>query len=175
MKIKRSPFLHGVRKPLLPWLFLWGSLALLPGCLSLGSSPGNSWSSKNRSKMAGTLRLETVSVDKPVDKASIEKEIRGRAPLIFLKQGYLLVPEGEATRYRADIRAIEREYVSGWKTRRSLSMEVFIWQDEAESRDPVPLASGRAAGAGQASLSSSPVVDRLLKTAVKRALGALKK
>jgi hypothetical protein len=126
--------------------------------------------------MAGTLRLETVSVDKAVDKTSVEKEIRGRAPLIFLKKRYLLVPEGEEARYRADIRAIEREYVSGWKTRRSLSMEVFIWQDdEAGNRDPVPLASGRAAGTGQGSLSSSPVLDRLLKTAVKRALGALKK
>lgn len=168
-------FSHGVRKPLLACLFLWGGLVFFSGCISLGSAPANSWSSKKRSNMAGTLRLETVSVDKPVDKASVEREIRGRAPLVFLRQGYLLVPEGEAALYRADIRAIEREYISGWKTRRSLSMEVLIWQDEGEVRDPVPMASGRAAGAGQASLSSSPVTDRLLKAAVKRALGALKK
>jgi hypothetical protein len=114
-------------------------------------------------------------VDKPLDKASVEREIRGRAPLIFLKQGYLLVPEGETPLYRADIRAIEREYIFGWKTRRSLSMEVFIWQEGTGPRDPVPLASGRAAGSGQASLSSSTVTDRLLKAAVKRALRALKK
>lgn len=154
---------------------VWGSLVFLSGCLSLGTSPGNSWSSEDRTKIAGTLRLETVTVDKPVDKASVEKEIRGRAPLVFLKRGYLLVSEEETAQYRADIRAIEREYIAGWKTRRSLSMEVFIWKDEEGGWDPVPLASGRAAGTGQASLSSSPVTDRLLTTAVKRALGALKK
>jgi hypothetical protein len=147
---------------------------LLSGCVSLGSSPGNSWSSKNRSGITGILRLETISVDKPTDKVSIEKEIRGRAPLLFLKQGYLLAPEGEEAGYQAEIRAIEREYIYGWKTRRSLSLEVLIWQS-GEGRDPVPLASGRAAGTGQASLSSSPALDRLLKTAVKRAVRALKK
>ncbi|MDR0590140.1 MAG: hypothetical protein LBG25_06305 [Spirochaetaceae bacterium] len=167
--------LTGFLKKLLLTCFWWGGLVFLSGCISLGSAPANSWSSQDRSRMAGALRLETVSVDKAVDKASVEREIRGRAPLIFLKQGYLPAAEGEDPGYRADIRAIEREYISGWKTRRSLSMEVLIWQDQGELRDPVPLASGRAAGAGQASLSSSPVLDRLLKTAVKRALRALKK
>jgi hypothetical protein len=151
-----------------------GILICLSGCVSFGYPPGNSWSSKNRSKMAGTLRLDTVSVDKPSDRTSVEKEIRGRAPLFFLKQRYLLAPEGEPARYRADIRAIEREYISGWKTRRSLSMEVFIWQNEGEGRDPVPLAFGRARGTGTISFSSSLTVDRFLRAAVKRAARALK-
>jgi hypothetical protein len=159
---------------LLTCLSLLGGL-VLSGCVSRGPAWENSWSSKNRSGIAGTLRLETISVDKAVDRSSVEKEIRGRAPLVFLERGYLLSPEGEEAQYQATIRAIEREYISGWKTRRSLSLEVLIWQNGEEGRDPVPLASGRAAGTGQASLSSSPALDRLLKTAVKRAVGALKK
>ncbi|MDR3167015.1 MAG: hypothetical protein LBT93_03645 [Treponema sp.] len=156
-------------------LFVWGTLAVLSGCVSLGSSPGNSWSSKNRSKIAGTLELNNVSVDKPADRTSVEKEIRGRAALFFLERKYLLVPEGETASYRADVRAIEREYISGWKTRRSVSVEVFIRQNGEGDRDPVPLASGRATGTGNISLSASPVLDRFLRTAVKRAVRALKK
>ncbi|MDR0689726.1 MAG: hypothetical protein LBG08_05625 [Spirochaetaceae bacterium] len=156
-------------------LFLWGTLAVLSGCVSSGFPPGNSWSSKNRSKIAGAMELANVSVDKPADRTSVEKEIRGRAPLFFLERKYLLVPEEERAPYRVDIRAIEREYISGWKTRRSVSVEVFIRQNGEGARDPVPLASGRAAGTGNISLSSSPVLDRFLRTAVKRAAGALKK
>jgi hypothetical protein len=164
-----------MKKPLFKCLLLWGILVVLAGCVSLGSSPGNSWSSTKRSKIAGALELENVSVDKPADRTSVEKEIRGRAPLFFLERKYLLVPEGEPAPYRVNIRAIEREYISGWKTRRSVSVEVFILQNGEGARDPVPLASGRAAGTGNISLSSSPVLDRFLRTAVKRAVGALKK
>jgi hypothetical protein len=140
-----------------------------------GFAPGNSWSSKNRSKITGTLELANVSVDKPADRMSAEKEIRGRAPLFFLERKYLLVPEEEKAPSRVDIRAIEREYISGWKTRRSVSVEVFIRQNGEGVRDPVLLTSSRAGGTGNISLSSSPVLDRFLRTAVKRAAGALKK
>jgi hypothetical protein len=136
----------------------------------------NAWSSLKLKAPRGTLRLGEISVDKAMDWASVEGEIGRRVPLIFLERKYLFAPKDGEADFRVDVQAIEREYSSGWKTLRSLSMEVHIWREG--DRTGTPLASGRAIQSGDISLSSVEILDYLLRRAAKMALkglGAIKR
>ncbi|MDR3160350.1 MAG: hypothetical protein LBU28_01905 [Spirochaetaceae bacterium] len=139
-------------------------------CVNIPGS--NAWSSGKLKAPRGTGRLGDVSVDKAMDWASVEGEIRRRLPLLFLERKYLFAPpDGEAD-FRVDVRAIEREYLSGWKTLRSLSMEVHIWREG--DRTGTPLASGRAIQSGDVSLSSAEILDYLLREAAKMAFRGMR-
>ena len=84
--------------------------------------------------------------------------------------------------YTLDAILIEREYMENWKTRRSLSVEIFIWKNEKvvnsseipkTAGDKMPLAAGKALLSGSKSLSSSRVLHNLLKLALSNALKAM--
>ncbi|MDR1930560.1 MAG: hypothetical protein LBQ44_08035 [Treponema sp.] len=116
----------------------------------------------------GRVRIGTVKADKGSDWNSLEREIGGLLPLLLLERGYVPV-EGGAD-YRIDTVVIEREYPSGWTTKRSLSTEIRIWKEDGGA----PLASaGRAVLSGKKSLASSKTLTRLLKLALSKALAGL--
>jgi hypothetical protein len=114
------------------------------------------------------MRIGIVRADKTADWNSLEREIEGLLPLLLLDQGYLSA--GEGADYRIDAVAIEREYLSGWLTKRSLSVEIRIWKDDG---DALPLSAGRAVLSGDQSLASSKVLTRLLQLALSKALAGL--
>jgi hypothetical protein len=152
-----------------PAVFPFFLLCAVSGLVSCVNIPGtNAWSSGRLKTPRGLLRLGEISVDKAMDWASVEGEIRRRVPLIFLERKYLFTPQDGEADFRVDVRAIEREYLSGWKTLRSLSMEVHIWREG--ERTGTPLASGRAVQSGDVSLSSVEILDYLLRRAARLAL-----
>jgi hypothetical protein len=113
----------------------------------------------------------------------VEKEIRGLAPLFFFERGCRMAAPGEEADYAADIRAREREYASGWQTKRSLAMEVRLWplgdgapdlQDALIDRG-LPFAAGRVTSVGNRSFSSSETTGRMLALAIKKAVKPLGK
>jgi hypothetical protein len=173
--------------------------ALFVSCESLPFNfyLGRSWSSVtgnegNTPVFKGTIKLAKVSVDRTGGWASVEKEIAGLAPLLFWEQGYRPSADGERADYAADIRVREREYAAGWKTKRSLAVEVRIWPDagglelygsETPAAEPssgnsfsegMPLAAGRITSLGDRSFSSSETTGRMLSLAIQRAVKALR-
>jgi hypothetical protein len=171
-------------------MFFAAILPLLGSCESLPFNyyRGKSWSApveKNGAggtrETLGALYLAAVSVDRTGGWVSVEKEIRGLAPLLFWERGYRVVPAGEGADYAADIRVREREYVSGWQTKRSLAVEVRLWPagvldvQDGEITGPLPLAAGRAISLGNRSFSSSETMGRMLALAIKKALKPLGK
>jgi hypothetical protein len=139
---------------------------------------------------AAEIYLAAVSVDRTGGWASVEKEIRGLAPLLFLEQGCRLVSPGEKAVYTADIRVRERDYASGWRTKRSLAVEVRLWPagdgNPEEQKDLVdgtfrevfqgiPCAAGRVTSLGDRSFSSSETTGRMLALAIKKTVKALEK
>ncbi|MDR2109746.1 MAG: hypothetical protein LBP32_00400 [Spirochaetaceae bacterium] len=152
------------------WLFLV-SCSSLP--FYVPSSGG--WSPGGPGEFTAVVALGTVSVDKSGGGASAEREIAGLVPLIFLEEGYgFSFDEAEAD-YRTDLRAMEREYLSGWRTERSVSVEVRIWRAGEDPDRVPPLAAGRATASGIPTLSSSRDLSRLLRSAIKKAASALEK
>jgi hypothetical protein len=119
--------------------------------------------------------LAAVSVDKSGNRVSIEKEAAGLAPLLFLKHGLEAVEEGEEADYTADIRLREREYPSGWKTRRSLLCEVRFRKAGGAGERRVPAAAGRVTFLGEKSFSSSDTTGRMLALAVRKAAAMLER
>ncbi|MDR1618825.1 MAG: hypothetical protein LBS06_07245 [Treponema sp.] len=124
-----------------------------------------------------TLRvyLAAVSADKSGNRVSIEKEAAGLAPLLFLKYGLETVEEGEQADYTADIRLREREYASGWKTRRSLLCEVRFRKADGAGECRAPAAAGRVTFLGEKSFSSSDTMGRMLALAVRKAAARLER
>jgi hypothetical protein len=122
------------------------------------------------------VNLDTVLIDKPGNRLSLEREIRGMATLFLLDRGFLVAEE--EGNYTAEIQAREREYSQGWNTRRSLSLEIRFWrkgeEGGSENRN-TPLAAGRVTTQGERTLSSSKIVSRMLKAAVRKAVRALPK
>jgi hypothetical protein len=97
------------------------------------------------------------------------------APLLFREQGCILSAGGEGAEYAADIRLREREYSSGWKTRRSLALEVRFWPaGEGAGREDIPLAAGRVLSLGDESFASSGTAGRMLNLGIKKAAAALR-
>jgi hypothetical protein len=122
-----------------------------------------------------SIHIFEISADISGVRTAVEKEITALAPLVFWEQGFVFTETGEAADYEADICIREREYVSGWKTRRSLAAEARIWRAGERSQGALPLAAGRVTSAGDESFSSSKICGRMLTLAIKKAVSALRK
>ncbi|MDR1618986.1 MAG: hypothetical protein LBS06_08100 [Treponema sp.] len=160
---------------LLCFALLWfGACEILPP----GFYHHQSWT-VSALKDAGTktlrVYLAAVSVDKSGNRVSIENEAAGLAPLLFLKYGLEAVEDGEDADYTADIRFREREYPSGWKTRRSLLCEVRFRKAGSTGERRAPPAAGRVTFLGEKSFSSSDTMGRMLALAIRKAAAMLKR
>jgi len=144
-------------------IVLLGSCSILPSGGSWSFVPG---------KQVAAVEIGTIKVDKNVGWDSVEAEARRFLPLLLAERGYIQnVPE--KSRYRVEAALIEREYMENWKTRRSLSAEVIIWE---QGENLLPLAAGKTVVDGSVkSLSSSKVLHRILNSALSSALEALPK
>jgi hypothetical protein len=152
------------------------------GLLSCESIPvpyssGRSWYIPETKNAKQTIKLAGISVDRPGNRDSLEREIAVLAPLYFWQNGStLVVTEGHAD-YAAHISLREREYTAGWHTRRSISLEVRIWQNDGRPAEDfnaaLPIAAGRVVAAGSRSFSSSATTEKMLSRAVKKAAGRL--
>jgi hypothetical protein len=149
--------------------------------LPVDYSGSRSWSVVKLEKEGGclgTLRVIGMSVDRGGLWDSIEKEIAAMAPLVFLKQGWRTAGEGEAADYWAGIQIREREYTAGWRTKRSLSAELRIWEAgkgsaQNETLSSLPLAAAQVVSIGERSFSSSETISRMVSLAAKKALRQL--
>ena len=124
-----------------------------------------------------TITLLGVQVDRRGGWDSVEREVADLVPLFFWNQGCRVVAADERPVYAADIQVREREFNQGWRTKRSLAVEVRIWdfQDtpaKAEGKK-LPLAAGRVIASGERSLSSSETTGRMLSKAIEKAVKEL--
>jgi len=163
MNKEKMKFAAGLSVAGLILIILLGSCSILPS--------GKRWSTVS-GKQVAAVEIGTIRVDKNADWDSVEAEGRRFLPLLLAEKGYIQsAPERSA--YKVEAVLIEREYMENWKTRRSLSAEVMIW-DKGESI--LPLAVGKAVLAGTVkTLSSSRVLHKMLNSALSNALGALPK
>jgi hypothetical protein len=125
----------------------------------------------------GTVNLLGVTVDRIGGWDSVEQDITGLAPLFFWEAGCRMIPGASPADYAADIQLREREYRSGWRTKRSLLVEVRIWPHGDGGRsaytETLPLAAGRITAMGDRSLSSFETTNRMLSRAIRKAVGQL--
>jgi hypothetical protein len=156
--------------------------AFLISCeaLPFNYSSSQSWllSEEETEKVRTTLVLLNVRTDRSGGWDSVEKEAAALAPLYFWNYGCRVVAAGEKAAYTAGIQIREREFNLGWKTKRSLAVEVCIWDYNDASENKVqyqnlPLAAGRVTALGDRSFSSSVTLDRLLSKAVKKAVNEI--
>jgi hypothetical protein len=148
--------------------------------ISCGTFPGTaqfrSWSLEEKSAPEGKIHINKVYFDAPAGWNALEEEASRALPLILLERNYLAVDSQKAAGYAMDVTLREREYLKGWKTKRSLSVEVCIWPGNGiENGIAVPLAAGRAIMQGSESFSSSKTLYSLLEKAVKGAIKALER
>ncbi|MDR0878227.1 MAG: hypothetical protein LBN21_09250 [Treponema sp.] len=149
-------------------------MTIFVSCESLGGNIYHSSSWSQGKTLPHTIRLEKVSADLMGGGVSVKNEIAGLAPLFFAGQGYGLAAENETAEYAVDIRAREREFASGWRTRRSFSMEVRIWRlRDGSVIEALPLAAGRVTASGDRGFSSSEITGRMLNAAIRRTVSAL--
>jgi hypothetical protein len=147
---------------------------LLGACVSTRSGGAESWYALELRNPKGRVEVAEVKVDKLTGWLSIENEIRDMAPLLFLEGGFGGASPAAGPLYAAEIQAREREYIQGWKTRRSLSVEVRLRSaPAAEDTASLPLAAARIICLGKRSFSSSGVLNRMLDRAIGKALRAL--
>jgi hypothetical protein len=146
-------------------MILWAfcSCAVFPPLFPVSEA----WSSEG-SFGKGTMAAGTIGVDSVTGWDSLEREISGLLPLLLVEKGYAPPDTENKADFTADVSVIEREYMEGWKTKRSLSVEVRI-----RSPGGALLAAGRAMLSGDKSLASSKVTNVLLRSALSKALSAL--
>lgn len=173
---------------------LFGQIAILTGCASFPPdySTSAAWSAPAPETVKGSVRIISVSAERPGDWGSLEKEINTLVPLFFAEESYCVTPPDaavldNAADYTVSVQVREREYQSGWQTRRSLSCVVMIWPGDdgastpgnapsgrtPSSRTQLPLAAGRSLIQGTQSLASSKSLGALLKKAIKSAVRGL--
>ena len=160
--------------------------ALLLSCeaLPINYSRSQSWlmpgiahnaqdSGEAHDKSWTTITLLGVQVDRKGGWDSVEREVANLAPLFFWNQGCRVVAGDEQPVYAADVQVREREFYRGWRTKRSLAVEVRIWDFRnapAKTQDQkLPLAAGRVIAMGERTLSSSETTGRMLSMAIKKA------
>jgi hypothetical protein len=114
-----------------------------------------------------------LRVDKSGDYGSLEAELARLLPLLLSEQGFELVRNGEVPDYVVHGRGVEREYLKGWRTVRSVSAELSLHVPGAE--DAVPFASARAHSSGTRTLASSGDMELLFRSALGKLAGAVEK
>ncbi|MDR2047821.1 MAG: hypothetical protein LBP69_00050 [Treponema sp.] len=149
------------------WRLAAGLWLLCSSCAVFPPPVQEAWSSAGTVRK-GTMAAGKISVDSVTGWDSLETEIAGLLPLLLLEKGYAAPDTESGTDFTADVSAIEREYMEGWKTKKSLSIELRI-----RGRGDVFLAAGRAMISGDKSLASSQVTNVLLRSALSKALSAL--
>jgi hypothetical protein len=162
-------------------ILVYCCLILTISCSSIPPIPfltmsGRGWPSGKKTNPAfPVLAQGTVTVDKSSGWASIENEISRLAPGLFSEKGYRVADKDSGSDYIFDVTAIEREYLKGWKTERSISVEVLIYPGGGEYQAALPAVIGRAASSGTYSLASSRDLEKLLRYAINRAVKVLQK
>ena len=171
----RSKFFYGISGLLF--------LLILFSCDSTPESFSQSWFMPEKGKAGskrGSIKLIGVSVDRSGGWDSLEKEVNALAPFYFWKYGCRLAEPGAAADYAVDISLRERELNAGWRTWRSLAVEVRIWACNDENEiyadgfsKRLPLAAGRIVAIGEESFSSSKITDKMLSHAISKSVKKL--
>jgi hypothetical protein len=147
---------------------------------------GKAWPgsfAKKDATVQGALRIGTIDVDKPGGSYSIEREINAILPLLFWEMGYVFEPTTGNADYIVDVYARERDVQHGWKTKKSISLEVVLWpvqhvsyagtgSGENDENIRTPYAAGRTVIMGTAGLSVSGNMENLLRKTAKKAVKA---
>ena len=167
-------------------LFLIGGSLASCAALPCFQTENESWytfqnEDQRQRKIIGNIKLTGVFVSRSGGWDSVQGEIKGLAPLLLWRHGLYAVSRLDKADYAADIRLYEREYISQWRTKRSLSLDVRIWavppgtNDDFSFDEELPLAAGRVSGSGAISFSSSQTLSRMLSLAIKDAVKRLDK
>jgi hypothetical protein len=159
-------------------LFAWAGFYSC-GTYGLTYENGKSWPHKpvNAERLRGTLQMGRVEVDKPAGSYSVEREISSILPLVFWELGYVFEPPSGKADYIVDVYARERDVTHGWKTKKSISLEVVLWPVQQVNYAlpegiQTPYAAGRSVLVGTAGLLVSGNTEKLLKKTAKKAVGA---
>jgi hypothetical protein len=159
-------------------LFLTAVFLFSCESVPINYSRSRSWLT-GRKPVWGTVSLLGVTVDRIGGRDSVERDITALAPLCFWEEGCQMLSPGKSADYAADIQVREREYSSGWRTKRSLLVEVRIWPygEEGTERQTytqsLPLAAGRVIAMGSRTLSSFETTNRMLSQATQKAVKQL--
>jgi len=155
--------------------------AILLSCeaLPINYSRSQSWlipvAHNEQDKSWTTVTLLGVQVDRKGGWDSVEREVTDLVPLFFWNQGCRVVAVDEQPVYAADVQVREREFNQGWRTKRSLAVEVRIWdfRDAPAKVQKLPLAAGRVIASGERSLFSSETTGKMLSMAIEKAVKEL--
>jgi hypothetical protein len=152
----------------------------LASCATNGlhEKSSSSWRIQPKKKNTKTLRIGVISADKSGGSLSLESEIGRILPLLFLEKRCVFIEDGENADFIVDVYATERDYFAGWKTKKSIALEVSLRanrSDISENRVITPLASGRTIAQGTQGLSSSKNLAAILRASIKKAVRAVKK
>ena len=148
-------------------------------CYSIQAGSGRSWRMPEGDEPIGTIKLIGVTVDSGSGWGSLEKEVAAIAPLYFRTKGFKTVTQDDHADYAAGIYLWEREFTVGWRTKKSLAMEVHIWECGNGGLKPehfsgkLPVAAGRIVITGNKTFSSSKFTEKVLSKTISRTIRRL--
>jgi hypothetical protein len=153
-------------------LFRFVVLLILPTLLCLFSSCGTMRSTRaighagNAMPAPGhSLYLAGLHVDKADGGWSVYQELLRLLPFLFFKQGYIFVENEAASDYRAEVSMVERQFMLGWKQKKSIAIDISCTPTHTEKTFPV--AHARTIAEDRVGLSSSRVALKLVSKTVK--------
>jgi hypothetical protein len=153
-------------------VFLVSCGTSLPPRYSIRSWPGSK-------HVKGKVKLREITVDRTGGTVSLEEEARGLVFMYLREEGYFPAGEDEDEDYLVDMILREREYIAGWKTRRSLAADLCFWPGSlsaaSSSAAVMPVSASRVVCTGEASLSSSKILGKIIRLAVRRGIRILEK
>jgi len=187
--LTNEPLWSRAPQRLLRKIFILSAMAILLSCeaLPFNYSVKQSWLidssaslDSTQEKIRTTMTVLGVQIDRSGVWDSVEREAASLAPLYFWDQGCRVVSAEEKPQYAAYIWIRERDFNQGWKSKKSLSVEVRIWAYEdapvngaPEENHKLPDAVGRVVMTGDTSFSSSNTMGKLLSRAITQAVKQL--
>lgn len=151
--------------------------AIFVGCSSFPITfvKGRSWVGEGMDAPV-RIALSYPEVERQSSASSIEEDLTRLAPLLFLEHGLPIAVGEDGATAVAELHAVEREYTSGWKTRRCTTLELILTRpavgDAAGSSTLI--AASRASSQGDVSLASAKDLYKLLDKAVRELSDALR-
>lgn len=161
---------------------LAAALTLALACLScahvgLARIEERSWRSGS-ARAARPVAYARPRVECRSGAVSIEDEIEMLAPLLFLQNGFFPAAADRGAEFIVAVTAVEREIPDGWRTIRSISVDLRALRNDGTTEPDTawpPEAAVRIVSSGGVSLSSSAELARLLSRGVRRLADELKR
>jgi hypothetical protein len=158
------------------YLFVVAAIFLFDSCAGtegLVETRTRTWVERDALAAPQMVYIENITVEAPGVSYAVREELAVIVPLLFFEYAFIVTEDRAEADYSAALFVSERDYLSGWETKKSVALNIILRSVGADAA--MPTAAGRTVAHGTQGLSSSKNLETLTRRTIRQAIATIKK